>query len=810
MKFSTRMALAMVALVLLTAVAVGWLSYHSIVAAAAPRIVERVNVHVRLLASELQAYVRGPREDIVGFRSAVGVDEIVKARLTGDANGADGATEAVWRQRLASRFAAELEAKSAFDELRIIAADGQELVRADRFGKDGAIRIVPDEKLQNKQDRKFFQDAIAGSVNAIYVSPVELTPAGSVVRKAPMPVLRIAAVIQTPDKKPFGVFVINVDMRPIFRHLAASAQPFGHIYVVDDRGNYLLHPDPSEQLTASGATPIRWQSDFPALAASFSSSDVATVLTRDHAGQSIFAGIAPTVLAGGPRVAVMESISEAAVMAPTAAVGQTTLLVGLASVLCAAIIAVLLARTITRPLERMTRAVELFSRGQSVVLPQGHAGEVGVLAGAFVRMMDEVREKTASLEQEVSEHRRTEAELEHHTDRERIFSAAVQSSEDAIVTMTLDGLVTGWNPAAERLLGWKTAEIFGRSIDVIVPEDRRTEVREILGKIRSGELVNHHETVRLSKNHRRIDVSLSVSPIRLPSGDIVGACKIARDISESNEAKKLFEQESDERRRLAEVLNNTITSMVDAILVADKDANIVLANPTAKLLMDVTTGMSLNEWSTSQEMFMSDGVAPLPLEQRPLMRAIRGERFEDYEIIVRQKDGKFSTLVTNGRPVYRNSQDRPGALVVYRDVTAAKETERQLRQSQKMEAVGQLTGGIAHDFNNILTVITGTIEILADGVADRPELAAVAKMIDKAAERGAQLTQHLLAFSRKQPLQPCETNINELIVETGRLLRPTLGENIEIEFDAGGRRRTSPDRCGPAFHGRSQSRAQRT
>ena len=106
----------------------------------------------------------------------------------------------------------------------------------------------------------------------------------------------------------------------------------------------------------------------------------------------------------------------------------------------------------------------------------------------------------------------------------------------------------------------------------------------------------------------------------------------------------------------------------------------------------------------------------------------------------------------------------------------------QLRQAQKMEAVGQLTGGIAHDLNNILTVITGTIEILAEAVADRPELAAIAKMIDEAAARGADLTQRLLAFARKQPLQPREVDVNSLVIEASNLLRPTLGENIEVHM----------------------------
>jgi signal transduction histidine kinase len=105
-----------------------------------------------------------------------------------------------------------------------------------------------------------------------------------------------------------------------------------------------------------------------------------------------------------------------------------------------------------------------------------------------------------------------------------------------------------------------------------------------------------------------------------------------------------------------------------------------------------------------------------------------------------------------------------------------------LRQSQKMEAVGQLTGGIVHDLNNILTVITGTIEILAEGVADRPELVAITKMIDEAGMRGADLTQRLLAFARKQPLRPREVDLNALVTEAANLLPPTLGENIEVHL----------------------------
>jgi signal transduction histidine kinase len=132
----------------------------------------------------------------------------------------------------------------------------------------------------------------------------------------------------------------------------------------------------------------------------------------------------------------------------------------------------------------------------------------------------------------------------------------------------------------------------------------------------------------------------------------------------------------------------------------------------------------------------------------------------------------------------QSSVDQMKALVEEKDrmLDEKDATELQLRQAQKMEAVGQLTGGIAHDFNNILTVITGTIEILAEAVADRPELAAIASMIDDAAGRGADLTQRLLAFARKQPLQPRDVDVNSLVMESVNLLRPTLGEQIEVQM----------------------------
>ena len=141
---------------------------------------------------------------------------------------------------------------------------------------------------------------------------------------------------------------------------------------------------------------------------------------------------------------------------------------------------------------------------------------------------------------------------DHHRERESLFSAVVESSNDAIITKSLDATITGWNRAAERLFGYTAAEVVGERIDIIVPPDKHAEVREILHRISKGEAIEHYETLRLHKDGHEVDVSLGISPIRSATGEIVGASKIARDITESKRTQKALNQEIEERRRIFE------------------------------------------------------------------------------------------------------------------------------------------------------------------------------------------------------------------------------------------------------------------
>src|SRR6266853_5798453 len=139
------------------------------------------------------------------------------------------------------------------------------------------------------------------------------------------------------------------------------------------------------------------------------------------------------------------------------------------------------------------------------------------------------------------------------------LAAIMESSDDVIVSKTLDGIITSWNPAAERTFGWTPAEAVGRHITLIVPEDRLEEENDVLARIRRGERVDHFETVRRAKDGRLIDMSITVSPVKDGAGRIVGASKVARDITERRrleEQRALMLAGEQEARRRAEALNS--------------------------------------------------------------------------------------------------------------------------------------------------------------------------------------------------------------------------------------------------------------
>ncbi len=231
-----------------------------------------------------------------------------------------------------------------------------------------------------------------------------------------------------------------------------------------------------------------------------------------------------------------------------------------------------------------------------------------------------------------------------------------------------------------------------------------------------------------------------------------------------------------DRERMAQAI---VENALDAFVQTDGSCVILDWSPHAEALMGWTRAEALGR--SVEELVFPEAQRPVHRQwvDRFLSEASGDAAGGRYETPMLHKDGREFFAEVSLTALRRGEGYIINAFV--RDITAKRAAEEQLFQAQKMESVGQLTGGIAHDFNNMLTVITGTIEILADGVKHDPALASIAKMINDAADRASQLTANLLAFARKQPLRPLATDVNALVEEVVKLLAPTLGRQIEIE-----------------------------
>ncbi|MBR1092583.1 PAS domain S-box protein [Bradyrhizobium manausense] len=895
MKLATRLAIAMILLVAVAVAAVGWLSHYTLERAFLPRVLDRIETQSGLLASQLEAQTSGARADIATFHSRAAVRGLIDAHFNNGIDPSDHVSEKTWRERLLVQLAALVGANPTYAKFRVIGADGSEYLRVDRSGPEGSVRIVPDDALQNKEDRFFFQEASKLSEDQVYVSPVDLNVDNGVIQMPHVPTLRVAAPLYGADHRLFGIVVINIDMRPVLDRIRITTRRGEKVYVVGRNGDYIVHPDRTREFGTQLGAPTRWQDDFPHFANVTGSTQGAAQIVTGSDGRPSGTAIAPAILAEGQWVGIIRVVPYAVFMAPAFAIEQTSLTIGIIAVLVAAALALLLAQSLTRPIGRLTRAVEAIGSGKPAVIPVDAGGETGMLARAFAHMVEETKAKTSALEYEIEERRRTEAARDQLAVRERLFSAAVESSDDSIVMQTLDGTIIGWNTAAERLYGYSAEEAVGQPTSMLLPADRSEEGSNYLQRIARGDRIEHFETVRVRKDGTPVEISVSLSPIRDTAGKIIGASGTARLLTDARRTERALQQQLEERRQLFDTSE-------DLIMIMDSRGHLVQISPSSEAVLgykpEEMIGRSgvdfihpdhlensrremrelrrgghpkladtrcirkdgravwlswLGNWSDKAKRFFFVGrdmtearqAAEALRDSEQLARNIietaldafiqvdergiivnwssraeelfgwsrdeaLGKSSIDLIVAPREREKQRADLsdflgIHSGRPSIQSRREmmfirrdgtefmaeqsttwlkhRQGLVfnVFYRDLTAKITAEERIRHAEKMEAVGQLTGGVAHDFNNILTVITGTIEILADAVAKDPGLAAITKMIDEAAGRGAELTQHLLAFARKQPLQPREIDINSLIIDTAKLLRPTLGEQIQIE-----------------------------
>ena len=251
------------------------------------------------------------------------------------------------------------------------------------------------------------------------------------------------------------------------------------------------------------------------------------------------------------------------------------------------------------------------------------------------------------------------------------LAAIVQSSDDAIISKTLTGLITSWNRGAERIFGYRAEEVVGRPFMLLIPPERAGEEAEILTRVARGEGHEQFETVRVRKDGRRIDVSVTTSPLRDRAGRITGVSKIARDITEQKRAREAL--------RLSEArLNVVIESLRDGLVIADTDGRLLHWNPAALAMHGFTNLAEGEGWlSDFARIFelAAFGGERLPADQWPLARVLRGEALIEYEVCVRRIGTEWKRIFSYTGSLVNHEDGKALAFLTISDITARKEAE---------------------------------------------------------------------------------------------------------------------------------------
>ena len=350
----------------------------------------------------------------------------------------------------------------------------------------------------------------------------------------------------------------------------------------------------------------------------------------------------------------------------------------------------------------------------------------------------------------------------------RKFFRAVEQSPASVVITDTDGTIEYVNPKFTRVTGYSPDEVLGMNPRILKSGEQPPEVyRELWETITAG------REWRGEFHNRRKDGELfwefaSISPIVDERGKITHFVAVKEDITERKRAEEAL-------TRSELLFRSLIENALDIIAVVEPGGAVRYVSPSVERLLghDPARAGDLNVF----ELIHPDDLAEAQVRFRRTLET--GTRFEQIEFRVRHADGSWRTLSMIGKPSPPDTGTR-GLIINARDVTERQQLEAQFRQAQKMEAVGRLAGGIAHDFNNLLTAIMGYAELAAGRLNPEDPSRIELDEIDKAARRAADLTRQLLAFSRKQVLQPRVIDLNRVVSDTDNMLRRLIGEDIEL------------------------------
>jgi two-component system, cell cycle sensor histidine kinase and response regulator CckA len=371
---------------------------------------------------------------------------------------------------------------------------------------------------------------------------------------------------------------------------------------------------------------------------------------------------------------------------------------------------------------------------------------------------------------------------------ERRFRQIFDHSAVGIAVVHSDGGITEANPAFRKMMGYSSAELSVRNVaDITHPEDMAAE-QELLEQMLAGE----RTTYRMTKRYRRKDGSIfwgRLTATHVPEGihglDSAGVGMV-EDISEQRAAEEALERDAAERRESAEQLQRTtqtLQTLIDAsplaIMTLDSSGRLRTWNHAAEGMF----GWSADEAIGRVVPFVPpEGMKPF---RESLQRVFAGEALTGLQAERCRRDGKRIDVRICAAPTRDSNGTIDGAIALVEDVTERKNLGEQLRQAQKMEAIGQLTGGIAHDFNNLLTIVITNAALLASEIApDQADMRAELSELQRAALRGVELVRKLMAFSRRRSVELQAIDLGQVVSDASNDLRRLLPASVEVTVQA--------------------------
>ncbi|XAZ20696.1 PAS domain S-box protein (plasmid) [Sinorhizobium sp. B11] len=352
----------------------------------------------------------------------------------------------------------------------------------------------------------------------------------------------------------------------------------------------------------------------------------------------------------------------------------------------------------------------------------------------------------------------------------------------AIYMLSPEGYVTSWNSGAQRFKGYRASEILGEHFSrFYLDADREAGLPARALRIAATEGRFEGEGWRQRKDGTRFWAHVIIDPIRDSSGELIGFAKITRDLTERKAAENALKRSEEQFRLLVQGVSDY------AIYMLDPDGHVASWNSGAERIKGYTSEEIIGRHFST---FYTDEDRLNGLPARALATASRDGRFEREGWRVRKDGSRFWAHIVIDA-IKDDFGDIIGFAKITRDITEKMETQRALErtreelfQAQKMEAIGQLTGGIAHDFNNLLMAVLGSLEILKKRMPQDPALSPLVDNAMLGAQRGAALTQRMLAFSRRQELQVERIDVSALLRGMMDMVSRSLGPiaTLETEF----------------------------